>query len=181
MADAFSMSLDLGAIERAVGRMSDQVGAAVRPAAQAAAQVLYDEVKANVRRIGKKTGALESAIYQAYKNASSGEKVAVYAVSWNKQKAPHGHLVEFGHIQRYAVYLGKNGQWYTAVRKGVKGKKKKPGRRASQAARDAYYVTLPAPRQVPAQSFLRAARAKLPEALEAARRELVNRVGVNAA
>jgi hypothetical protein len=88
-------------------------------------------------------------------------------VSWNHRKAPHGHLVEFGHVQRYASYVGKDGNWYTAVRPEMRGKPK-PKRGASQAAKDAYYVKLPAPRQVPAHAPVRRATSKFEQALGAA-------------
>lgn len=79
---------------------------AVRPAAQAGAQVLYDEVllrvpvakRVKVTKGGREIlpGALKAAIYQAYSKDNSGTDHATYHVSWNAKKAPHGHLVENG-------------------------------------------------------------------------------------
>lgn len=152
------------------------VEGAARPAAQAGAQVLYDEVKRNVAKLGRKTGNLDAAIYQAYSADNSGEGYATFHISWNAKKAPHGGLVEFGHLQRYATYLGKDGKWHTAVRPGKKGKAKKPSRRASQAAKDAYYVPLATPRQIPAKSFVRSAASKFEAAMDAAKAELYRRV-----
>jgi HK97 gp10 family phage protein len=77
-----------------------------RPAAQAAAQVMYDEVKlrtpisSKIRQYKGKTirpGALRGAIYQVFSKDNSGAGVAEYHVSVNFKKAPHWHLVEFGH------------------------------------------------------------------------------------
>lgn len=77
----------------------------VRPAAQAGAQVFYDEVKQRVpvsakpHKSGKKTynpGTLRKAIYQAFADKESGEGVAKYRISWNKTHAFYGRFVEFG-------------------------------------------------------------------------------------
>lgn len=161
------LSVDMASVYAMVGEMGDAAEAAARPAAQAASQVLYDEVKRNVATIPAKTGKLGQSIYQVYSQVNSGEGRATYHVSWNVRKAPHGHLVEFGHIQRYATYMGSDGNFYTAVRPEARGKRKPP-RGASQAAKDAYYVPLPAPRQVPAKSFVRKAQVKFPQAEQAA-------------
>ena len=59
------------------------------------AVVIYDEVKANASRI-KKSGLLESAIYRVYSPEKSSATAKLYRISWNKKKAPHGHLIEFG-------------------------------------------------------------------------------------
>lgn len=69
----------------------------VRPAAQAGAQTFYDEVKLNVGRLGRKTGNLDSSIYQVFSKDNSSDKTATYHISWNHIKAPHGHLIENGH------------------------------------------------------------------------------------
>jgi hypothetical protein len=161
------LSVDMASVTAMLAEMGDAAETAARPAAQAAAQVLYDEVKRNVAAIPAKTGKLGQSIYQVYSQANSAEGRATYHISWNVRKAPHGHLVEFGHIQRYATYVGSDGQFYTAVRRESRGKRK-PGRRASQAVKDAYYVALAAPRQVPAKSFVRKAEVKFPQAAQAA-------------
>jgi hypothetical protein len=166
------LGVDLGALNAMLADMGDMADAATRPAAQAAAQVLYDDVKRNVQRISRKTGNLEDAVYQAYSQQNSGVGHATYHVSWNHRKARHGGLVEFGHIQRYVAYIGSDGNWYTAIRAGMGGKKR-PTRGASQAAKDAYYVPLPAPKQVAAQPFVRPAAGKFPEAAAAAEKKLL--------
>ena len=149
------------------------VDGAIRPAAQAAAQVLYNEVLLNVSQIQQKTGNLRSAIYQAFSAPESrptarGYAVANYQVSWNWKRAPHGGLIEGGRLQRYVVREGKNGQLYTLVRPEMRGKPK-PKKRASQAEKDAYYVTLKGgPRQVPGTFFVRRAIDKFPQASAAA-------------
>jgi Flp pilus assembly protein TadG len=169
------LSVDMASVTAMLTEMGEAAEAAARPAAQAAAQVLYDEVKRNVAAIPAKTGKLGQSIYQVYSQANSGEGRATYHVSWNVRKAPHGHLVEFGHIQRYATYIGRDGNFYTAVRAEARGKRRPP-RGASQAAKDAYYVPLPAPRQVPAKSFVRKAQVKFPQAEQAAADTLLRAV-----
>lgn len=120
-----------------------------RSMAVAGGKVLRDEVLARVP-VGTAAGGsitpglLKSAIYLAYKEARSTGGEQVYAVSWNAEKAPHGHLVEFGHWQTHVTYIGKDGEWHTD--------KSKP---------------LANPRFVPAQPFLRPALEAVPRAQQA--------------
>lgn len=169
------LSVDLAGLHGMLEQLGDRAEAAARPAAQAAAQVLYDAVKENVAALGRVTGNLDRSLYQAYSASNSGPGHATYHVSWNPRKAPHGGLVEFGYIQRYKTYVGRNGQWYTAVRPEMRGKPR-PKRRASQAVKDAYYVPLPAPRQVAANPFVRKAVSKFTAAVDAAKAELMERL-----
>lgn len=170
-----SIRVDTSAVTGLLDELGDEMETAVRPAAQAAADVLYKAVKQNVAGLGRQTGNLDRSIYQAYSEEKSRGGVAEYHVSWNHRKAPHGHLVEFGHIQRYRYYKGNDGQVRPMVRPGMEGQKP-PGRRASRAEKDAYYVTLPTPRQVPAKKFIRNATAQFPKALAAAEAELLKRI-----
>lgn len=155
-------------------RDAEAIERAARPAAQAAAQVLYLEARRNAMAI-RKSGNLASAVYQAFSEENSSPGKAVYHVSWNWRKAPHGYLIEFGHIQRYVSYIGSDGNWYTAIRPSMRDKPR-PKRRASQAEKDAYYVTLKAPRQVAANPFMRRAAVKEREALEAAVAEILRAI-----
>ena len=107
----FRIDVDLSGL--GMDQLADGAEAAVRPSAQAGAQVFYDQVKLNVRGIGRKTGNLDSSIYQVYSRDNSNKARAEYHISWNRKKAPHGHLVEFGHLQRYVTYIDKRGQWRT--------------------------------------------------------------------
>lgn len=173
---AFDLTVDLDGIDTWADEKVEVVQSATRPAAQAAAQVLYDAVKANVATLGKKTGNLDKSIYQAFSANNSAPGKATYHISWNATKAPHGGLVEFGHIQRYKVYVGSDGKWYTAVRPEMVGKPK-PSRRAAQGVKDAYYVPLPAPKQVAARSFVRKAVSQFDQATAAAREVFFNMVG----
>jgi hypothetical protein len=172
---SISIRMDQSQVAALFDQLGDEVEAATRPAAQAAAQVLYDQVKYNVAGLGQISGNLARSIYQVYSHDHSGPGRATYHISWNHRVAPHGHLVEFGYIQRYAVYVGKDSKWHTAVRPEAQGRRR-PGRRADAATKAAYYVTLPAPRQVTAQSFVRSAAIRIPQAEEAAKAELMRRI-----
>lgn len=169
------LSVDLSSLDAMMEELGDRAEAAARPAAQAASQVLYEAVVGNVERLGQVTGKLRSAIYQAFSQDNSGPGRATYHVSWNHRKAPHGSLVEFGYTQRYQVRVGKGGQWYTVVRPEMQGKPK-PRRNATQAEKDAYYVPLPAPRQVAAKAFVRNAARAFPAAEAAAKKKLLDEI-----
>lgn len=167
--------VDLSSVNAMLQEMGDRAESAARPSAQAAAQVLYEGVQANVKRLGQHSGNLARSIYQVYSHENSGEGRATYHISWNHRKAPHGALVEFGHIQRYVSFIGSDGLWYTAIRPGMRGKPR-PKRSASQAAKDAYFVTLPTPKQVSAKAFVRSAMANSEDAIAAAKEELLKRI-----
>lgn len=162
-----NMAVDMGAFNDMISELEEDIQAAVRPAAQAGAQVFYDAVVRNVNALGKKSGNLAGAIYQAYSEENSGPGKATYHISWNASKAPHGGLVEYGHIQRYAVNLAEDGNWYTLVKPSMRGKPK-PKRNASQAEKDAYYILRAGgPRQIAAQPFIRPAFYRQGEAIAA--------------
>jgi len=169
------LQLDLGHLEEFMENRADAAEAAARPASQAAIQVLYDEIKRNVAAIPQKTGNLGRSIYQVYSESRSSPGIATYQASWNHRKAPHGGLVEFGHIQRYVTYQGSDGNFYTAIRPSKRGTRR-PRRNASQAEKDAYYVPLPAPKQVAARAFVRRATSKSEQAAEAAKTKLLQAI-----
>lgn len=175
---SFSLKADLAGLNALMDELGNRAKAASRPAAQAAAQVLYDEVRRNVAKIRRKTGNLHKSIYQVYsrRNSRKTQGVATYHVSWNQSKtkgAPHGHLVEYGHLQRYEYYKDDQGRIRPKVRPGMQGKPPPKSNGRNRAALDAYYVTLPTPKQVAARPFVRPAAAKFPQAMEAARQVLM--------
>ena len=152
---SFNLSIDLSAFERDMEALAERAEKAARPAAQAGAQVIYERVKANVAALGRKTGNLNSSIYQAYSANNSNESKAVYHVSWNASKAPHGHLVEWGYIKRWQSIM-INGKWVTL--------KNRP---------------LAAPVQVPGKAFMRRAKDAIPMAEEAMRVTFLERMNVS--
>ena len=112
-----------------------------RSMAVAGGEVLRDEAKLRAPRSSR--GAVSEAgpriplaetIYLAFRDRYSGDKEVQYAVTWNKAKAPHGHLVEFGHWQIYPVIRKPDGSYVTDKRR-----------------------KLPAPKWLPASPFLRPA------------------------
>lgn len=174
---SFGIHADTSGLESLLDAIGEAAESAVRPAAQAGAQVLYNGVRANVGQIGRVSGNLEKSIYQYYSHEKSVEGLkATYHVSWNHTKAPHGQLLERGWLQRYAVRLSEKGQWVTLVRPEAQGKPK-PRRRASQAEKDAYYVPRAGgPRWMPGRWFLARAADQMGEAYQAANEELLMRV-----
>lgn len=182
------LDFDLTGITTQVEKLAEVIQGAVRPAAQAAAQVYYDEMKIRAARSenGQGKGLLARSIFQKYvndpRNSEPGVK-ATYHISWNKGKgtatpfAGHGQLIEYGWVQRYASYLDTQGRWWTAIRPEMRGKPK-PKRSAPQAVKDAYYVLRKGgPIQHAPRSFLRATYdAKNQAAMAAADKELKERI-----
>jgi hypothetical protein len=151
---SMSVTVYLADFDTMIDGMESEVQAALRPAAQAGAQVLYDAVLTNVRSMHKVTGNLERSIYQVFSARNSGPMVAAYRVSWNGNKAPHGHLVEYGHLQRYEITYDPKTRRFTTH-------KDRP---------------LPVPKHVAAHPFIRPAASRLPAAVDAAKAELYQRL-----
>lgn len=174
---SFSIAADTSGLEDFLDALGDAADEAVRPAAQAGAQVLYEAVQINVRSIGRVTGNLGNSIYQAYSPENSRNGLAAeYHISWNHLKAPHGHLLERGWVQRYAVTIAKGGKWVTRVRPEAQGKPR-PKRRASQAEKDAYFMPRPGgPVHRQGYFFVTRAEDAMPQAYEAANQELQKRL-----
>lgn len=184
---ALFIDINMGSVAGMFQGLRENIHNAARPAAQAGAEVLYRAVLRNVQAIGRESGSLAGSIYQKYSPELSGPGKAMYHISWrtsnatlddkgqpgrtNLPIAPHGHLLEYGYIQRYAVHLGDDGQWYTLVQPKMRGKKK-PKRGASQSEKDAYYVLRKGgPVQWLAKPFIRPAASHMPAALEAAKKK----------
>ena len=100
-----SIAFDFSKIAAKLDIITKAAEQGVRPAAQAGAQVFYQEVRARVpisakpHKSGKKTyspGSLQRAIYQAFMKEESGPGVSKYRISWNKQHAFYGRFLEFG-------------------------------------------------------------------------------------
>jgi hypothetical protein len=78
-----TITVDLSALDAELQGIDAELHAAARPAAQAAAQVVYERVRSNVSRIRRKTGRLAASIYQAYSRDQSRDGREVYHISWN--------------------------------------------------------------------------------------------------
>lgn len=74
-------------------------------AVAAGARVMYGEVRT---RVPVKTGKLRDSIYRFYSSKHSGPWKVTYIVGPNHRRAPHWHLIEYGHY-RYNAYA--NGRW----------------------------------------------------------------------
>lgn len=125
-----SFTFDADNLFRNIDKLEEDGYKIARSMGVACGQLLRDEAKVNV---GVETGKLRSAIYVAFDERTSTANRIRYNVSWNATKAPHGHLVEFGHWQRNVQVQLPNGQWITTNER------------------------LPKPVRVPAQAFLRRA------------------------
>jgi len=97
MSAEFSLDDQLDKFEASIGEKVILGGVA------AAARVFYDEVKLNASGVRghpkQQSGDLYDSIYRAYAEKEATPQVKSYFVSWNKSKAPHGHLIEFGTSQ----------------------------------------------------------------------------------
>lgn len=151
--NTLNIRCDTSGIKQMIDSLGTEVNGALRPAAEAGARVVYEAVQRNVDAMGRKTGNLRRAIYEAYSKDNSGNGRETYHVSWNARKAPHGHLLEYGHIQRHVVFIGKDGQWHTD--------KSRP---------------LATPRHVAARPFVRPAASAFPAAIAAMEAELLRRL-----
>lgn len=102
-----AMSFDDSALQAKLDALKARLQATARPAAQAGAQVFYDEVRlqapVGTARHGYKghkdeyaPGNLRDAIYQVYSRDRSTDTQATFQVSYNQKKAFYGRFVEFG-------------------------------------------------------------------------------------
>ena len=108
------IKFDTSGIKKAMETEREKMQRAVRPAAQAGAQLIYEAALRNVPVGTKdkffygtsyktsgtkyffKAGSLRDSLYQVYSKDNSSEKKATYHVSWNADKAPYAWMVEFG-------------------------------------------------------------------------------------
>lgn len=117
-ANSVVYKVDTSQLDALLERVADMAEEVVRPAAQAGANVIYEEAK---RLAGRSTkphffygkswkkeseskegryrfnpGTLQKAIYHVYSKDNSTPTNAVYHISWNFEKAPYGLFVEYG-------------------------------------------------------------------------------------
>jgi hypothetical protein len=151
---SLAFNIDLSGAFAALDKVAEHSKTLLKPAAAVTAQVFKNQAILNVNRIGKVTGNLASSIYMGFVESLSNSKNAVYRVSWDTRRAPHGMWFEYGYYRRYQTYKGKDGDWHTMKRPEAYGKRK-PGRKAPQSVKDAYWVTLANPHRTEAYAFLR--------------------------
>lgn len=61
----------------------------------------------------KNPGLLRDSIRHAFNKRDSNSNRFVYSVSWNHRRAPHGHLIEFGHWMPYMYGTDGLGNFWT--------------------------------------------------------------------
>ncbi len=104
------INMNISAFKESLNAQLAQLHAATRPAAQAGVQIIYDRARLNAP-VSKaehmfhgthavygpySPGNLRDAIYQVFSKDNSFKDVSVYHVSWNKDEAPYGFMVELG-------------------------------------------------------------------------------------
>lgn len=101
------------AVKEPVARaMGVAMGQDVRDEAKVRAPILKPE---NVGLDNQQPGVLRDAIYLAFDKRGRVLNGASYkyVVSWNSKRAPHGHLVEFGHMMPFMYARTADGRYYT--------------------------------------------------------------------
>ena len=136
------VSLDADALLSGLDALADDAYSVARTMGAAVGAAMRDEAKASIR---SRSGLLASSLYVAFNPETSTNTSVMYSVSWNRKKAPHGHLVEFGHWRTNVTVQLPDGRWITTKEK------------------------LPKPEWVPARPFLRPAQSAVaPRALNIA-------------
>ena len=123
MTDGIHAKTDLSGLLAGLDKLAGPLRESLaRSMAVAGGKVLRDEAKLRAP-VGTEEGgsiypgALRDAIYLAFKEAKSTIGQVTYSVTWNSKKAPHGHLLEFGHWQPYVVRKTPTGYYTTKVKK----------------------------------------------------------------
>ena len=116
-----TFDFDANVLTDQIDAIKDKAESAIRPAAQAGAQVYYEAVLATVpvskkghwfqgsSAKGKKSpgakraasywfesGSLKGAVYQVFSKSGSTKDKAEYHVAWNHRKVPYGFMVALG-------------------------------------------------------------------------------------
>lgn len=118
-----AININLRAFKEQLQATTQQLQQATRPAAQAGAEIMYQRAKQhalalrsdkehyfqgtaskkapkgskkNFRYGPYQPGNLAAAVYQVFAKTRSFKDVSTYEVSWNKDKAPYGFMVELG-------------------------------------------------------------------------------------
>lgn len=116
-----TFDFDAKALTDQIDALKVKAETAIRPAAQAGAQVFYEAVLDTVpvskkghwfqgsTAKGKKSpgakrkasywfesGSLKNAVYQVYSKSDSSKDMSIYHVAWNHRKVPYGFMVALG-------------------------------------------------------------------------------------
>lgn len=120
MAKARRQIFDASELMQGLDRLAASKESVARSMGVAMGQAVRDEAKMRVpvgdRFDGALTpGLLRDSIYLAYderRNVLNPNRYR-YVVSWNSKRAPHGHLVEFGHWMPYLYATDHAGNFWT--------------------------------------------------------------------
>ena len=154
------MSINLTVtLEDTISKKLDKLGAqlhehVLRSSARAGALVFYDAIHRNVPF---KTGKMKENIYHKFVKERETRDFKMYRIGVNQTRdgAPHLWWMEYGHMHRYAFKISKKtGEYVTLVRPEKMGTTR-PGRHASQAEKDAYYIPLNNPFMFEGYGFIR--------------------------
>jgi len=105
MVDRTQLKFDTSSVQAGLNRLVGPARVSLaRSMGVAGGKELRDEAKA---RAPRHDGTLAEAIYLAFQDDKSNDKTVQYSVTWNKSKAPHGHLIEFGHWRYNKFVDGK--------------------------------------------------------------------------
>lgn len=102
--------MNVAAFKEQLRATVDELHKATRPAAQAGAQIIYERAKllapvSDAPHMFHGThkiygpyapGTLRDSIYQVFSKDKSYKDVSTYHISWNKDDAPYGFMVELG-------------------------------------------------------------------------------------
>ena len=118
-----TFDFDAKALTDQIDALKVKAETAIRPAAQAGAQVYYDELmKPGGVPVSKKghwfqgstakgkkspgekrkasywfeSGSLKNAVYQVFSKSDSSKDMSIYHVAWNHRKVPYGFMVALG-------------------------------------------------------------------------------------
>lgn len=166
MVDSFRPELDLSGWATGLDKLGGELKTSLaRSMAVAGGKVLRDEAK---HQAPVEDGVLRDAIYLAYSERRTGNERVVYSVTWNSQKAPHGHLLEFGHWQPFKVVYNKKSGQFTTLAKGKGGGPNavpNPGGPKWIAARSFLRPALSVAGQMAANAMILRGRERFPELL----------------
>lgn len=120
-------TVDAKSIFDGLERLGDMRESLTRKMGVAGGAVYRDDAKA---RAPVKEGKLRDAIYLAYRDKESTATNTVYSITWNSKKAPHGHLIEFGHWRYNKIINGRPQKSLVAGKRRGKGPQDHAGRGA---------------------------------------------------
>ncbi|HDS1002019.1 hypothetical protein [Stenotrophomonas phage BUCT603B1] len=104
------LEIDTASVMAGLADLQEQAYSVARTMGAAVGAAMRDEAKSRVR---SDSGRLAAAIVVKFAQEWSTKREVRYIVTWNRKKAPHGHLVEFGHWRTNVVTQLPNGQWIT--------------------------------------------------------------------